>query len=132
MQEKFNDATPNRPQGERPIDSPLLLIDLPGLIDQIKSEDAWQKNDRNAITVFKTNGINTVLVALHANAEMQTHTAPGILSLQLLDGAIDFNTPDENVKITKGQLLTLHAEIPHSVLATEESVFLLTISKVKW
>ncbi|HKZ67428.1 MAG TPA: hypothetical protein VJ111_13770 [Chitinophagaceae bacterium] len=130
MKEKFNDATRNRPQGERPIDSPLLLINLPELTKQIKSEDAWQKNDRNAITVFKTPGVNTVLVALHANAGMETHTAPGILSLQVLDGTISFSTADEFVQIKKGQLLTLHAEIPYTVLATEESVLLLTISKV--
>ncbi len=43
MQEKFNDATPNRPQGERPIDSPLLLIDLPELVKQIKSKMPGKK-----------------------------------------------------------------------------------------
>ena len=129
MKEKFNDATHNRPQGERPIDSPLLLIDLPALTKQLKTEDAWRKNDRNAITVFKTTGKNIVLVALHAHAEMLTHTTQGTISVQVLEGTIKFTTAHEYLEIRKGQLLTLHAGIPHSVLATEESVFLLTISK---
>ncbi len=127
MEEKFNEATSNRPQGERPIDSPLLLINLPALITQIKTEDAWNKNDRNAITVFKTKGMNIVLVALHAHAEMKTHTAPGTICINVLEGAIKFNTPDESLEILQGKLLTLHAEIPHSVLATEDAVFLLTL-----
>ena len=129
MIEKFNEATNNRPQGERPIDSPLLLINLPELTKQVKTEDAWSKSDRNAITVFKTTGMNIVLVALHAHAEMKTHTAQGTISVQVLDGTIKFNTADEFLEIKKGQLLTLHAGIPHSILATEEVVFLLTMCK---
>ena len=129
MQEKFNEATQNRPQGERPIDSPLLLINLPALTKQIKEEEAWRKNDRNAITVFKTTGMNIVLIAMHAHAEMKTHTAPGTISVQVLDGNIKFNTADESLEIKKGQLLTLHAGVSHSVLAVEESVFLLTMAK---
>jgi quercetin dioxygenase-like cupin family protein len=128
MKEKFNEATPNRPQGERPIDSPLLLINLPALTKQIKEEDAWSKSDRNAITVFKTNGMNIVLIALHAHAEMKTHSAQGTISVQVLDGTIKFNTAVESLEIQKGQLLTLHAGIEHSVMAKEEAVFLLTIS----
>lgn len=130
MQEKFNEATQNRPLGERPIDSPLLLINLPALTKQIKEEEAWRKNDRNAITVFKTTGMNIVLIAMHAHAEMKTHTAPGTISVQVLDGNIKFNTADESLEIKKGQLLTLHAGVSHSVLATEETVFLLTMSGV--
>ena len=129
MQEKFNEATQNRPQGERPIDSPLLLINLPALIKQIKEEEAWSKNDRNAITVFKTTGMNIVLIALHSHAELKTHTAPGTISVQVLEGTIKFNTTDESLEIKKGQLLTLHAGVSHSVLAVEESVFLLTMAK---
>ena len=129
MQEKFNEATQNRPQGERPIDSPLLLLNLPALTKQIKEEEAWGKNDRNAITVFKTTGMNIVLIALHAHAELKTHTAPGTISVQVLEGTIKFNTTDESLEIKKGQLLTLHAGVSHSVLAVEESVFLLTMAK---
>ena len=120
MQEKFNEATQNRPQGERPIDSPLLLLNLPALTKQIKEEEAWGKNDRNAITVFKTTGMNIVLIALHAHAELKTHTAPGTISVQVLDGTIKFNTTDESLEIKTGQLLTLHAGVSHSVLAVEE------------
>lgn len=129
MEEKFNESTPNRPQGDRPIDSPLLHIDLPALIQQIKKEDAWNKNDRNAITVFKTPGMTIVLVALHAYAEMPTHTADGMISAQVLEGSIKFNTADESLTVNKGQLLTLHAGIPHSILATEETTFLLTVTQ---
>ncbi|MDP9229278.1 MAG: hypothetical protein M3O67_01240, partial [Bacteroidota bacterium] len=104
MQEKHNEATINRPEGDRPIDAPLMLIDLPSLIEQIKTEDAWSKNDRNAITAFKTDGMRIVLVALHENAEMTPHETDGVLSIQVVEGKIKFKTEQESVDVYKGQV----------------------------
>lgn len=126
--EKFNEATPQRPEGDRPLDAPMVTIDLPSFMEQIKREPSWKDSDRNAITVFKTDGLRIVLIALHAGAEMIRHTADGIISVQVLEGQITFRTEQESVELHKGQMLALHAGIPHSVLAREESVFLLTLT----
>jgi quercetin dioxygenase-like cupin family protein len=69
-----------------------------------------------------------VLIALHKNAEMKKHTADGIISVQVLEGQIQFTTNEQTVEISKGQMLTLHKGIPHSVLAKEETIFLLTLT----
>jgi quercetin dioxygenase-like cupin family protein len=45
---------------------------------------------RNAITVFKTNGLRIVLMALHKDAEMTEHSADGPISIQMLEGRIIF------------------------------------------
>ena len=47
MDEKFNEATTNRPQGHRTLDAPLVTIDLRLFIAQIKQEEQWKKADRN-------------------------------------------------------------------------------------
>lgn len=125
---KFNDSTPQRPDGERPIDAPLVEMDLGSFIRQIKTEQAWQDSDRNAITIFKTGGMRLVLIGLHQGAEMKTHTAPGILSVQVLEGKIRFATAQQAAELGAGQMLALHAGIPHSVMAKEESIFLLTLA----
>ncbi len=75
MEEKYNSSTTQRPDGDRMIDAALVSIDLPMFIKQIKSEAAWENSDRNAVTVFKTNGVRIVLIALHEGAEMTTHTS---------------------------------------------------------
>lgn len=129
MEEKYNEATINRPEGDRPIDSPLLLIDLPLYIKQIKNEEAWKKNDRNAITVFKTESMRIVLIALHADAEMQTHSAEGVISVQVIDGKIKFIADIASVEVSKGQVVTLHSGLSHSVQAVEETIVLLTIAR---
>lgn len=128
MQEKFNDPTALRPNGERMIDAALVKIDLPLYMSQIKEETSWKDGKRNAITVFKTNGLRIVLIALHEGSEMARHTADGMISVQVLEGQIQFITDQESVELSKGQMLALHERVPHSVKAIRETIFLLTLT----
>ena len=128
MNEKFNEATKQRPQGERTLDASQVTIDLNYFTKQIRNEKAWKDSDRNAITVFKTNGMRIVLIALHKNAEMAKHTADGMISVQVLEGQMLFTTNEQSVELGKGEMLALHENVPHSVLAKEETVFLLTLT----
>lgn len=128
MKEKNNEATTQRPNGERTVDAEMVVIDLPQFIKQIKQESTWKESDRNAITVFKTNGLRIVLIALHKSAEMTRHIAKGTISVQVLEGRLQFNTDLQSIELNKGQMLALHERIPHSVLAIRESVFLLTLT----
>ena len=128
MEEKFNEATTQRPQGDRIMDAPLVTIDLRSFTKQIREEKAWKDSDRNAITVFKTDGMRIVLIALHKDAEMIKHTADGMISLQVMEGQILFTTEDQSVELDRGQMLALHEGVPHSVLAKEETIFLLTLT----
>lgn len=133
MEDKSNDPTPQRPEPEagRPLDAPLLVFDLPALLAQVRQEPAYRTSDQNSLTVFKTDGMRIVLLALHAGAELKTHTAPGIISVQVLEGRLMFRTAEQATELAQGQLLTLHAGIPHSVTAVTEAVFLLTLATKK-
>lgn len=126
--EKLNEATVLRPLGDRRIDAPLVTIDLFSFIEQIKKEKKWKDTDRNAITVFKTNGLRIVLIALHKGAEMIKHKADGLISVQVLEGRLQLHTDEESVKLGKGQMLALHEGIPHSLLAKKKTIFLLTLT----
>ena len=128
MEEKSNEATIQRPQGDRIMDAPLVTINLGSFIAQIKAEKAWKDSDRNAITVFKTDGMRIVLIALHKDAEMKKHTADGMISVQVMEGQILFTTEEQSVELGQGEMLALHKNVPHSVLAREETIFLLTLT----
>jgi quercetin dioxygenase-like cupin family protein len=125
---RSNTATPQRPQGSRPLDAPMIEMNLSLLREQIKQEVAWKNTDRNSLTLFKSDTMRIVLIALHAGAEMKTHTAPGVISVQVIEGAIAFTTEKKTTEMDEGKMLALHAGIPHSVRATKESIFLLTLS----
>lgn len=128
MDEKYNESTPQRPGGDRSVDAALVTINLPLFMEQIKQESSWKDSDRNAITVFKTNGLRIVLIALHEGAEMARHTANGIISVQVLEGQLQFNTDKQSVELNKWQMLALHERIPHSVRAIKETILLLTLT----
>lgn len=128
MEEKYNESTELRPEGARLLDATLVSIDMFDFIKQLKSEPAWEKGDRNAMTVFKTDGMRIVLVALHEEAVLVRHIAQGIISVQVLEGKVSFNTDSQSVILEKGQMIALHKGEPHSVAAIKESVFLLTIA----
>jgi hypothetical protein len=121
------EATNNRPDGDRQIDSPVLVIDLPTFIEQIKNEKAWEENDRNSITVFKSDKMRILLVALHRKAVMQTLRPENILSLQLLKGKLNLTANNESTEIHKEQILTLHEKISYTIRALKKSLFLLTL-----
>ncbi|MFB9862079.1 cupin domain-containing protein [Rufibacter immobilis] len=113
---------------ERVLDAPILTMDLAALINQIKQEQAWASTDRTSHTMYKNDGMRMMLMGLHAGAELKKHTAPGIISVQVLEGNIEFSTENETVHLSKDQLLTLQAGVPHRVVALEESFFLLTMA----
>lgn len=128
MEEKYNESTELRPEGGRLLDAALVSIDVPDFIQQLKNEPAWDKSDRNAMTLYKTEGMRIVLIALHEDAVLTRHIAQGIISVQVLEGKINFNTDGQSVVLEKGQMIALHKGEPHSVAAIKESVFLLTIA----
>ncbi len=127
MDTKSNDSTSLRPEGERELDAPMVTMDLLALKKQIKEEESYKNKDRNAITIFKSESMRIVLVALHEGAEMKTHQAPGMISVQVMEGHIIFKTEQNTSERTAGQMLVLHEGIPHSVIAKKESIFLLTL-----
>lgn len=128
MEENFNEATAQLPQGDPVLDAKMITIDLPAFMGQIRKEKPWKDRDRNAITVFKTNGMRIVLIALHSGAEIPKHKADGLISVQVLEGQLLFITDERSVELGAGQMLALHEGIPHSLLAKVETVFLLTLT----
>jgi quercetin dioxygenase-like cupin family protein len=112
----------------RPLDAPLLTFDLPALLEKVKSEADWRKNERNSMTLHKSPGLRVILVAMHAGTAILTHTAAYPFSLQLIDGRIRFTAGKQTTTLGRGELLTLHAGIPHDLVAMEQSAFLLTLA----
>ena len=95
--------------------------------EKVKEEPTWQESERNSITIFKSDAMTIVLIGLHAQAELKPHKANGTISVQVLEGKITFATEYERAEIEKGQMIALQPNITHSVVATTESFFLLTL-----
>src|SRR5687768_10858611 len=126
MENKRNEATLNRPEGDRVIDAPYVFINIPDFIRQVKSEEAWQKNDRNGITVFKTGRVTMVLTCLRAKAVMHDVLVDGIFTIQVLEGIVRIKTPEGEVDMQANQVMVFHQLVDHSIEAMMDSVLLFT------
>jgi len=129
MENKSNEATALRPEGDRMLNARLVEIDLNKFIAELKQETTWADSDRNSITVFKSDTTTIVLIGMRENAELKEHTAIGNITVQVLDGEINFFAEQQTLSLVKGQMITLEENIPHSVTALKESFFLLTLMK---
>lgn len=110
------------------LDAPQVNIDLPVLIKQMKEEKLWQEGKRNSMTVFKSEEVRIVLIAMPAGSELPKHVAGGTISVQVLEGRMEFKTDEHLTVLSKGQMLVLHKQIFHSVKALDETFFLLTLT----
>jgi len=129
MENKSNEATALRPEGDRMLNARLVEIDLNKFIAELKQETTWADSDRNSITVFKSDTTTIVLIGMRENAELKEHTAIGNITVQVLHGEINFFAEQQTLSLVKGQMITLEENIPHSVTALKESFFLLTLMK---
>lgn len=83
--------------------------------------------DHRTYTLVKTDDFEIMRLVLPAGKEIATHTAPGRITIQCLEGRVAFTTMEKEVELETGRLLYLNANEPHSVRAVEDSSLLLTI-----
>ena len=125
METKFNEATLNRPKGERILDAPFVFTDIKKFSRQLLEEKAWKKNDRNGITVFKTDDLTMVLTWLHEGAVIMDNLVAGLIIIQVLKGAIDFTVQKGTTRLEKRQIITVHAGVGYAIRAMEDTLLLI-------
>lgn len=128
MKETTIDATYLRPEGDRITDAPVVPVALAEAADQLRHETAWTTGDRNGITLFKTEALRIVLVALHAGAALTKDASEGVLCLQALEGDLQFRTHGELLDWIPGTMMVLHAGVPYEVRARTDALLLLTLA----
>ena len=126
MEAKRNEATLNRPEGDRVLDAPYVFINLPAFVRQLKSEDAWQKNDRNGITVFKTENLAMVVICLKAKSILKDNLVDGIFTIHVIEGIVRVKSPAGDVDMQANQLTAFHQLVDHSIEAMTDAILLLT------
>ena len=125
MEIKRNDATLLRPEGDRVLDAPYVFMNFDEFRKQVKDEEAWEKRDRNGITIFKTDNLTTVLTCLHKDASIKENTVDGLFQVQVLDGKIRISTDDGDSEMKEGQMMVFHPNVRHSINALKKSTLLL-------
>jgi len=80
-------------------------------------------------TLFRENGLRTLLLHLKAGEQIPEHQTRGALTVHCLKGRATFASGDERAELRPELLISLPPQAPHSVLAQQDTVLLLTISE---
>ncbi len=104
-----------------------VSVDIKAEIARLKSERAWADNDRHGSSLVKGDGINVALIMLKKGAKLQEHHTRAPITVQVIEGRINFVAKGKSQVATAGMLIALDRAIEHSVEAVEESALVLTV-----
>ena len=78
-------------------------------------------------TLVRDDHMEIVQMVLEAGKHLKQHMASGAMIMQVLKGAIDVEAHGNRKRMEPGHLMFLRDSEPHSVLAHEDTVLLLSI-----
>jgi quercetin dioxygenase-like cupin family protein len=124
--------------GETPLDlrpaerlgAPIIHVELDHELELLRASDSYGAADHAAATILKRPGIRVVLVAIKAGGQMHEHHADSPITVQVLQGRIQFDVDGQTLELQAGHLVGVAESLPHRVLGVEDSAFLLTIGAV--
>ena len=79
---------------------------------------------------FKSPQMDLVHLVLPSGKTMREHKVAGEITVQCIEGLIEFTTPTISRQLAPGQLVHLAAGEPHALVALADSTALLTICLV--
>ena len=77
--------------------------------------------------LFKTNEIEVMRLVLPAGKSMPAHKVPGEITVQCLEGKIEFAYDGGSTLLSAGQMLYLAGGVEHSLLGLEDASVLVTV-----
>ena len=78
-------------------------------------------------TLVKTQSLEIIRLALPAGKQIAEHRVPGEITVQCLEGEVDFTASGKTHRLTAGQMLFLSGGEPHAVAAISDASVLVTI-----
>jgi quercetin dioxygenase-like cupin family protein len=80
-------------------------------------------------TLSRENGLRTLLLHLKAGEQIPEHQTRGAITVYCLKGQATFVSGDERAELSPALLISLAPEMPHSVVAQQDTLLLVTVSE---
>lgn len=98
-------------------------------IADLKAELEIPKDGTLSRVLYKDDQIRLVLFGFDADQELTEHTASLPAVLQIISGRAEITLGSETISAEPGCWIHMEANLPHSVVALEPTVLLLTLLK---
>ncbi len=102
-------------------------IDLAAMAAQLRAEPHAPKNGHRQVALARHGALAHLLFVFEPDGELKAHRTDGEVTIHALSGELVVTLEDGPRVVTGGQLLSLAADVTHSVRATKASEMLLTI-----
>lgn len=112
------------------MDKPVFIKNIPFSEPHTLHELVGYEEGRVVSRTFAQNpSLSLTLFSFAKGEGLSAHTAPGDAMLQILDGEAVVNVGGTEMTVSKGQVVVMPANIPHSVTAAKQFKMLLTLVK---
>ena len=111
---------------EKPVLIKNITFSEPHNLDELVAYEEGRVVSR---TFSQNSSLSLTLFSFDEGEGVSTHTAPGDAMVQILDGEALVNIDGKEMTVSKGQIVVMPADIPHSVTAVKRFKMLLTVVK---
>jgi quercetin dioxygenase-like cupin family protein len=98
----------------------------PGTAIDVRPRGGALANTTTA-TLIKTDALEVIRIVMPAGKDIPRHDVPGEITVQCLEGNVEFHIGESKRELTAGTLLYLEGGHEHSLHANEDSSLLVTI-----
>jgi quercetin dioxygenase-like cupin family protein len=109
-----------------PVSGPELTFSLTQEMASLRSE-LRSIPSRSAKTLIKEGPVTVTLIGVNPGGSLHPHKADGPITVQVLEGEVEFAIGETSRALPAGTLLALDGGITHAVHSAHGGMFLLTV-----
>jgi quercetin dioxygenase-like cupin family protein len=110
---------------------PERNLDLNAVLERLRHEPIPSRDGHRQETVLHRDALRLVLFAFDAGGRLESHRAPGVVTIHMLRGRMRVATATSTYELEPFQMVVLDPDVLHEVEALMESDMLLGITLEK-
>lgn len=111
---------------KHPVSGPELTFSLAEEMALLRTE-LRSAPARSARTLIKEGPVTVTLIGVNPGGSLHPHKADGPITVQVLEGEVEFTIAEATHALSVGTLLALDGGITHAVHSAHGGIFLLTV-----
>ena len=114
------------PTGEYPKPAKTHHLDLEAAAAELRAKLPGTR--RQTKSLARESGVSVIMMAMEAGDVHEKHSAPGVVTVQLLDGHAVLVSEGTTFDLRTGEMLVFQPRVVHDIRAEEQSVVVLTVT----